>query len=472
MRNLKISHYLVMIFSYMLKSLLPVFFFMLAVVACKQPANQQVASIDSDSVQVEKLIAKGEGYTGSNTDSLLVIANQLKAISGNKTALIYAQIFEAHYNWSTTNYNRAIPIALHALSEAEKWNIKRPIPGIYLMIANIHKENGNYNAAFKDADDGLKAARLTADTTSIIALLGLKAMFTHSYYLKKDRREDDHTSLNMEFEALKIAESNPKYERGRIKFYNNIAQTYKEQGDYANTLLYANKAVVLANKYNQLRSLTYSYNWLGEAYYNMGNYAKGIGYLNSAIAVSRQLKLPYREMELYEAMYWRYLSTKNYEPAIASLNRFTKMRDSLQIAKNEKQISELQMKYETGKKDKQITSLGLSNTDKNRKILWISTGMLFFVILLVVILRQYFTIHKYSRLMEANNEQLNYALLKIAYIQSHQIRKPLASIMGLMNIIKAHNYEPDKEVLQKMDEASHELDQRIRDVIRETEIVD
>ena len=335
----------------------------------------------------------------------------------------------------------------------------------------MHKENGNYPAAFNDAQKGLSAAYLNRDTANIISILGLKAMFTHSYYRKIDRTQDDHTSLAMQLEALKLAEQQPRYERMRIKFYNNIAQTYKERNDYANALLYGNKAIVLALKYNQQRSLTYSYNWLGETYYNIGQHDKGIAYIDKAIAISRQLKLPYREMELNEAKYDCYMATKDYVQAISSLRRFTQMRDSLQVAKNEKQITELQIKYETIKKDKQIAALGAMNVNKNSKILWISTGMLFFIILVVVILRQYFIIHKYSRMVEANNQKLNNALLKIAYIQSHQIRKPLASIMGLMNIIKAHNFEADKEVLQKMDVASKELDQRIRDVIAQTEMV-
>jgi tetratricopeptide (TPR) repeat protein len=448
---------------------------LLNVVACNRHENDRSATTGSDSLQIEKLITTGLKYTSSNTDSVLLVAKQLRALSkkhDNKTGLVYAQLFEVAYYWATANYQQAMPLALNTLTNAEQWNIREPIPQIYSAIANMHKENGNYNAAFKDAEEGLAAAWHNHDTANVISLLGLKAMFTHGYFRKHGRQQDDHTSLALQFEGLKLAESQPKYERSRIKFYNNIAQTYKEQKDYAKALSYSNKAIELALKYKQLRSLTYSYNWLGETYYYMGQQAKGIDYLNKAIIISRQLKLPYREMELYEAMHNCYMSSKNYQAAIKNLDRFTQMRDSLQVAKNEKQITELQLKYESVKKDKQIASLDAMNVNKNSKILWISTGMLFFIILVVVILRQYFIIHRYSRMVEANNQKLNNALLKIAYIQSHQIRKPLASIMGLMNIIKSHDYEPDKEVLQKMDVASQELDQRIRDVIVQTEIVD
>jgi uncharacterized membrane protein len=146
------------------------------------------------------------------------------------------------------------------------------------------------------------------------------------------------------------------------------------------------------------------------------------------------------------------------------------MRDSLQVAKSQKQIGELQLKYETVKKDKQIAHLNELNESKSRKLLWLTIGLPLFIILLIIILYQNIVIHANSRLIKLKNEMLQQALDKIAYIQSHQIRKPLASIMGLMNIIKIDNYHADTDILQKMDTATHELDSNIRDIIIHTEI--
>jgi len=338
----------------------------------------------------------------------------------------------------------------------------------------MHKENGNYPAASADCVSGLSIARANKDTTYIISLLGLRAMFIHSYSNKTDTQKDDTTSLPLEFEALKIAESQPKYEAMRIRFYDNIAQTYKERGEYNKAINYADSGIVLANKYKQLRSLTYGYNWLGEALYYRGQRDTGIADLNKAITVSRKIEQPYRQMELYEAMYECYMHDKNYEPAIRCLQRSNSLRDSLQIAENEQKISEMeaQLKYDTHGKDNQIAALTEGERLKSQKILWISIAMICFLIMIAIIGFQYFTILKSRRQMTANNRELNKALLKIAHIQSHHIRKPLASILGLMNIIKANNYEPDKETLQKMDTVAQELDEQIRSVIRETEVGD
>ena len=63
----------------------------------------------------------------------------------------------------------------------------------------------------------------------------------------------------------------------------------------------------------------------------------------------------------------------------------------------------------------------------------------------------------------------NQSLLNIAYIQSHEYRKPVASILGLMNVIKASNYKASKKCLIMMEKAVKELDEKIRNVVNCTE---
>lgn len=471
-------YYIRLIFNCMNRLIkLTIILFIFALQACyKSPGNtddKYRTTPAADSQLITSLIAKGQKLRNGAVDSLPAVAWELESVSrfrDDKNGLLQAAILKAYYYWLTTDYNTAMKVALEAMGNAEKWKQSAPVPELYAIMANIHKENTNYPAAFKDCTEGLKVARLNKDTSEIISLLGLQAMFTHGYYRKTGHPENDHTSLPMEFEALRMAESQPKYEKTRIRFYNNIGQAYKEMGKYDSALVYAGKAVALANKYNSTRSLTYSYNWLGEAYYYMGQREKGIAYMDSAIAISRKANLPYRQMEIYEAMHWCYLSNKNYEPAIATLKRSVKLRDSLQVAANEKQIAELQLKYNVNKKDQQIASLWATNKAISRNALWVLGALVVFGLSLGIILYQYRIIRRSNKLVKDNNEKLNDALLRIAHIQSHEIRQPLASIMGLMNVIKANKYKADKEVLENMDKVSNDLDLRIRALIKEAEI--
>jgi PAS domain S-box-containing protein len=63
----------------------------------------------------------------------------------------------------------------------------------------------------------------------------------------------------------------------------------------------------------------------------------------------------------------------------------------------------------------------------------------------------------------------NEALRQIAYLQSHGLRKPVASILGLMHLLKLENNAPDSDVLNMMEKAVLELDQTIHQIVKNTE---
>lgn len=62
-------------------------------------------------------------------------------------------------------------------------------------------------------------------------------------------------------------------------------------------------------------------------------------------------------------------------------------------------------------------------------------------------------------------EAQNASLREIAFIQSHELRRPVASIMGLMNILRADERAAAIEELGMMEKAVAELDEKIRLVV-------
>jgi PAS domain S-box-containing protein len=59
----------------------------------------------------------------------------------------------------------------------------------------------------------------------------------------------------------------------------------------------------------------------------------------------------------------------------------------------------------------------------------------------------------------------NNVLAQIAVVQSHDYRGPLASILGLMNLIAADDFSASKEYLVMLHSAVNKLDQKIREVV-------
>jgi tetratricopeptide (TPR) repeat protein len=356
-------------------------------------------------------------------------------------------------------------IAVQCLTDADKWGIKSILPEIYIIIGNLHKETSNYKMAFEAGEKGLSWSIANKDTAEIIALLGLKAMFTHSFWLFNNDKTKPDSSIKLQFAALQMAESNAKYERLRTRFYDNIAQYYLDNKDYDKAVLYANKGAKLATKYDQQRSLTYGYCWLGQALYFKGDKPKGLDYMKKALSISQTLKEPYREMEIYGHMNDCYYSSGNYKEAIDMQGKSEHIKDSLQLSMNQKQISELQIKYESAKKDKAILLLGHNDTVKNRLIIAVLGGSMLFIAFSVILFLQYRVISRNNKIITKSNEKKNKALQNIAHIQAHELRKPLASIMGLVNVIKISEYEFDKELISKLDESAKDLDEKIHNVL-------
>jgi PAS domain S-box-containing protein len=72
---------------------------------------------------------------------------------------------------------------------------------------------------------------------------------------------------------------------------------------------------------------------------------------------------------------------------------------------------------------------------------------------------------KYIQEIEEQNDKL----LEIAYIQSHVVRAPLASIMGLINLIKMNIHEkPDPKVVTHLEASAKEFDLIIRRITDHT----
>ena len=438
---------------------------------CKRPPE---AKKDNSAVKfnVDSLIAVGQANMNTHTDLLLPVADKLMQVArqtNNKTALVYSEQFSANYYWLAADHKRSMAMAVKCLADAEKAGIKASLPETYIIMASLHKENTNYKMAFDAQEKGLQWAKANRDTGAIISLLSLKAMLIHTSRNQPHATPYKDTSINIQLTTLPIGESNVKYERRCIPLYDNISQYFLNKAEYDKAIYYGEKGASLALKYDQQRSLTYSYSWLGMAWYLKGNKTKGLDYLNKALLITRALKEPYREMEIYEHLYDCYYSSGDFKTAISYFMHSAKMRDSLQVVVNEKQISEYQIKYESIKKDNEIARMDRSASKQNKELLLISAGCLLLLVFFFILVMQYRILHQNAVAIKKSNEQKGKALENIAFIQAHELRKPVASVLGLINVIKASDHEVDREMLKKLEEAAQQLDSKIRDIITHVE---
>ncbi len=447
------------------------------VFSCKQKTVEVKSPATINRRAIDSLIVKGKEFINANADSLPPIAKKLSMeaeASGNAKPLVYSELFNAQYFWLSGNHQKSMELAIKCLTDAENANEKNAFPAIYSLIGNLYKEKFNYQFAFDAQQKGYNWAVANKDTNNIIHLLGLRAMFVHTLKQSVNGPGKD-TSINLYLTGLKVAESGPAFERQRISFYDNIAQYYFDNNrdhnkkDYNKAIYYAGKGIALATKYNRQRSLTYGYSWLGLAYYYKGEKQKGLGYLNKALQISRSLKEPLRVMEVYGDLSNCYYFSRDYRRAFIFNKIYHSMNDSLQVHVNEKQNSELQVKYESAKKDKELAMLNNEKKIKNTELIVVLIGSLLGIIFSTLLILQYRIIRRNNKIIKRSNQKKDKALENIAFIQAHELRRPVASVMGIINVIKATDYEFDEEILLQLEKASLELDEKIHAVLAQVE---
>ena len=66
----------------------------------------------------------------------------------------------------------------------------------------------------------------------------------------------------------------------------------------------------------------------------------------------------------------------------------------------------------------------------------------------------------------------NKVLRDIAFIQSHEVRRPLANILGVIEVLNSSNAINNKEIFDHLIESANELDMQIRSIVRKSNNID
>ena len=412
---------------------------------CNACGNKKPLPTVKDKIPKEDitiLYKKAERYSSSNPDSLSIAANQIlkfgKLYNDHK-AIVMAEKYIARTHWNSGNHSLSMKVALRALKNAEKWGVNSEIPDIYAIIGNLHKEKQNYVMALEAADEGMKVANKEKDTISVIYMARLKAMFTQGIGANTKDTALIHRSLNMHLQWLKLAESNssPRFEQARIAYYNNIAQVYTKRKQMDSAEFYINKAIVLAKKYDQLISLTYSYTWLSKVYDSRGQSDSSLACLNRALKIAQDLERPHREMEIYDYMMESLRNAGNYKEALSAYTRYSALRDSMQILKNVRQVGELQLQYEDQKKDQQISVLGEINKVRLKQTVGALIGLGLFILVSVVMFIQYRIIRRNNAELAESNRKIYDQSDKMQFLMKelhHRVKNNLQIVSNLLSL--------------------------------------
>ncbi len=302
------------------------------------------------------------------------------------------------------------------LKELTTPEIKKNQPKIYirteLNLGRIYGDKGNNVLAMKHYQNALKTAENIGDKESVPHILkNIGVLYVSwkkfdeafNYYDKAEKLaiEIDNKELIADCQNNKgiIYEQQENYLKALTSYKNalelyteknipgkismalsNIAIVYKFQKNYQESINYNLKAISISEQQDDKWSIAATYNNIGNLYGEMGDYKKAIFYCEKALTTAKEIDAKEIIESIYDSMADAAEKAGDYRNAYQYHKLFSETMSDFINTENTKQLSELNIKYETEKKQNLINQQNFELKQKN--YLLIFGGILFLISLI------------------------------------------------------------------------------------------
>ncbi len=315
--------------------------------------------------------------------------------SGDKVKKGFALQQRANYHEKTGHFDDGLEDIDAALRLADHTNEGQKL---YILShatqGSILRRQSKYEEAVKALlAANAKAEEIKNDTLlySTLTQLGIVSVTMKNL----DRAREYHTQA---IEIAKRLNNNRKI----AKSYGNIGIIFREQENYPDGIAYNEKALEYAyrsgdsssisyalselgtmydragqmekatpfllqsigirERNNELNELAYSYFYLGSNLSKKGKIAESEEWIRKGFRQAEKIKNTKQVMDAFQMMYINFDRNKKTDSALAYLRKFVKMKDSLNNVEVKEKIEELNIRYETQKKDLKIKDAKIKNT--------------------------------------------------------------------------------------------------------------
>lgn len=140
---------------------------------------------------------------------------------------------------------------------------------------------------------------------------------------------------------------------------NNLGALYKQKKDYSKAIEYYKEALKIDESIGDKEGIAVVNNNLATLNNNLKNYSQAISYSLKALKISEEHHLPLTSLYSYIYLTDSYDSLKNTEKAYYYFRLMTQIKDSLFNIEKNKQVTEMEAKYQTEKKQQEIEKQGI-----------------------------------------------------------------------------------------------------------------
>lgn len=470
-----------------------------------------------DSVQVKILAELVILYSGNDTFTAIKYGNQGLEIaekinySYGKTLLL-RNISLAFFTKS--DFNNALQYALKSVEEAKKINENQILSTSFSIVANIYFTQKEYDKAEQYSREAVKYSLLINDDESLcIAFNRLGKLF-----IIKEKYLD---ALKVLREAVGIAKKiKQKDKESDALFY--LAKVYFFQKNYPASLQILHQCLTIDKTVQDNLSIAMTLKEIAKTHRAFQHLDSAMRYSQQALRLTLSIDSKQEKLEIYEIMYLICKEKGDLAKALAYHEQILILKDSLFTKDKIDALTRLQTDYEIREKQSEIEKQKIALQLQEKQIEeqniirnFIIIGLALSCIVVYFFYKNYKRIKKASHLtalqnkliqeqketLQTINEELNQQneeilrmnenlekiisdrtselkytienlskqnqdLEQFSYIISHNLRAPVARILGLMNIFdksevtQAHN----QQVMNYLEKATQNLDEVIKDL--------
>lgn len=257
------------------------------------------------------------------------------------------------------DYPKAMEAALKGLALAEKINSKIHIAQYYSLLGFIYS---NQNNTAKARENFMKYLKMAEE-------IGNQNMLAHAYTGMTDvYSREGNFKMALEYELKTLAlytklnteklKSDPTYagyKQNIASTYNNIAGLYQALKEPQKALEYSTKTLELAydvgvNWYDMVGYHITN----GSIYTELKDFAKAETTLNRALWIADSIQHKENIKACYYALSQLFSAKKDFKKAYEFQLKYTDIKDSILNEKSSRQLAEMNTRFETAKKDKEL----------------------------------------------------------------------------------------------------------------------
>lgn len=415
--------------------------------------KKRLAVQPHDSIRVKLLNSLAATFYQTNTDSLnhyslqaLALAQKLAYRRGEADAEAYqAACFRMNGDYTTAINKLQFGIKIYE----EQHNLASAADN-YLDIAQVYKDMGGDSKTLEYINKGIYYSRHAYglfnnlhDTAGMVESLNQCGILYRDIGKTNGGRHYYDSAFAAYTKAVGMIEQSGKARRSISKLYNNISQVYNEyHKDYNKALEYLFKAEAENKAQGNNNGLTYNYGNITLVYTKLNQPANALVYARKALALSHLLERPERVRNAYNSMYNAFAAAHKYDSALHYFKLADALDDSLNNVAKTNQVIDLQTKYETGKKELEITRLHAEGQAKNKQIIMLVSALVIFALLIAFMAWLYHRNKKQRQEIIAQSKKLEIMMKEL----HHRVKNNLQIVSSLLSL-QTYKVQDEEAVL-------------------------